>query len=726
MSIKNDICSPELTETESSGTPEPAVSSLRVTVADPDADAVVRIRKMLSQASGESVLDWIKTPDELMQSLRIQPPEVMLVSGKILAASQETHFSNFAYSAPDTTWIALVSRPLEWSVPNECPLLFQDVLIEPDDLNGRLAFRIERAVERTQAVQRKVREAENHRSVMDRVPVPLCILGRRFEPVYKNSVWKSETAQTEEEILRQIRSDLDRDQDNPVVQTRDAQGMPVKRIALVSEIEWNGAPASALLLIPRTGEPFDEQAKQAFFDGVRSHLMQPAERLRSLIRSGRYLKNPNGGDLDELRKLADRVCHTLSAIAEISRIEQDRFALKREKFDLLPVVRRVVRRYVERTTGSGIAVQEQIPDSVQPVLGDPDRIENVLDRLLNHIYVHIERGSVDVTVLTGSRHVACSVFGIGSGMCPAELAAVFDPVADERDGADAGLALVKAVVQAHGGRIWAESDPAGGSRFTFTLPCYNKQSVLNNEIRKAQWKARSKDESFTLFTLQFPPSDSDALHARIADLMKSLFPAPRFVLWDEASKVYVIFPGRMSRRSFRSWKSGLKKILLDAGREEWMDFRYNMLEYPADGKDSRPMAERIDKDLIREIHENHSREILIVDDEEAIVDTLNRMLRQAGYRHIHTASNGVQALSRMEKHVPDLIVLDMRMPEMSGYELLGRMKEHPAYRRIPVLLMSGFPIRPDLLDHTDEVTDLVALSKPIPKKTFLDSVYYLL
>jgi CheY-like chemotaxis protein len=81
--------------------------------------------------------------------------------------------------------------------------------------------------------------------------------------------------------------------------------------------------------------------------------------------------------------------------------------------------------------------------------------------------------------------------------------------------------------------------------------------------------------------------------------------------------------------------------------------------------------------------------ILVADDYDAIRDAWTVVLTRAGYR-VLTAGNGREALNLIRTVVPDLVVLDLRMPEMDGPEFLKVLEDAPALQRIPVLIVSAY------------------------------------
>lgn len=81
--------------------------------------------------------------------------------------------------------------------------------------------------------------------------------------------------------------------------------------------------------------------------------------------------------------------------------------------------------------------------------------------------------------------------------------------------------------------------------------------------------------------------------------------------------------------------------------------------------------------------------VLVVDDDPGNRDLLERFLKKEGYQVV-CAQDGVEALQRVEEVSPDLVILDIVMPRMGGYEVLQYLKSHPDYRYIPVLMFTAY------------------------------------
>lgn len=82
--------------------------------------------------------------------------------------------------------------------------------------------------------------------------------------------------------------------------------------------------------------------------------------------------------------------------------------------------------------------------------------------------------------------------------------------------------------------------------------------------------------------------------------------------------------------------------------------------------------------------------IMVVDDAADVRETLGRLLEAHGF-HVSLASDGQQALRGLQAAVPDLIIIDLEMPNIDGRELIRRIRDSPAWSHLPAILSSGTP-----------------------------------
>ena len=115
-----------------------------------------------------------------------------------------------------------------------------------------------------------------------------------------------------------------------------------------------------------------------------------------------------------------------------------------------------------------------------------------------------------------------------------------------------------------------------------------------------------------------------------------------------------------------------------------------------------------------------SKTVLIVEDSELNMRLFNDLLEAFGYRTLKTR-DGRQALPLAREHKPDLIIMDIQLPEVSGLEITDRLKKDEALKAIPVIAVTAFAMRGDEQKIMAAGCD-ASLSKPISVTTFLETI----
>jgi two-component system alkaline phosphatase synthesis response regulator PhoP len=106
-----------------------------------------------------------------------------------------------------------------------------------------------------------------------------------------------------------------------------------------------------------------------------------------------------------------------------------------------------------------------------------------------------------------------------------------------------------------------------------------------------------------------------------------------------------------------------------------------------------------------------AKRILIVDDDEMVLMALGELLKPEGYE-VHTVSSGQEALERLDKNAYDLLMLDIIMPEMDGFELCRRIREKDVHRETPIVFLTAKSQEQDRAQGIEAGANLF-LSKPI-------------
>lgn len=175
-----------------------------------------------------------------------------------------------------------------------------------------------------------------------------------------------------------------------------------------------------------------------------------------------------------------RIRRLIDDLRKVSEAEERQLDLRIRSLSPSEIVTHAKRAAGPAYVEKGVALQTSVAEHLPPVAADPDRIGEVLANLLDNALRHTVAGSrVELIAASGSHDdVSFTVSDSGSGMAPEHLSRVFerfyrvDPSRTRAQGGSGiGLSIARALVEAHGGRIWAESDgPGMGARFILTLP----------------------------------------------------------------------------------------------------------------------------------------------------------------------------------------------------------------------------------------------------------------
>jgi two-component system sensor kinase FixL len=129
----------------------------------------------------------------------------------------------------------------------------------------------------------------------------------------------------------------------------------------------------------------------------------------------------------------------------------------------------------------GIRVQFQFDPEIDLVIADRVQVQQVMLNLIRNAMEAMEGAPArDLVIMTSddTGQARISVADSGSGIAPEIAEQLFQPfVTTKRQGMGVGLSISRTIVEAHGGRIWVEANPAGGTIFHFTLPVVNEEDV---------------------------------------------------------------------------------------------------------------------------------------------------------------------------------------------------------------------------------------------------------
>jgi len=229
--------------------------------------------------------------------------------------------------------------------------------------------------------------------------------------------------------------------------------------------------------------------KSEFLANMSHELRTP---LNAIIGFSELLLEKAFGDLTDrqaeyIRDILSSGKHQLAVINDVldlSKVESGRLDLERSTFSLSVALSDAITLVRARATQRGIALSEQLDPELGDIDGDQRKVKQVLVNLLsNAVKFTPDGGRVGVVASRANGEITIAVSDNGAGMSPDDLGLIFKEFgqtasARGHEGTGLGLALAKRLIELHGGRISAQSEPGHGSTFTFTLPATSKTHAV--------------------------------------------------------------------------------------------------------------------------------------------------------------------------------------------------------------------------------------------------------
>jgi signal transduction histidine kinase/CheY-like chemotaxis protein len=405
-------------------------------------------------------------------------------------------------------------------------------------------------------------------------------------------------------------------------------------------------------------------------------------------------------DIEQINLSAQHLGRLLSDVLDLASSEAGQLRLNAQPLDLAEVLRVAAATGQQMAEAKGLAWQAHLPASGPWVMGDRTRLRQVVLNLVSNAVKFSERGEVRLDVVADHSQVMVSVTDPGIGIAPDEQELVFQEFhRSERSvqggfgGLGLGLAVCKQLVQRHGGSVGIESPVADGrgSRVYFTLPVMSERLaapplavaagarpqtvvLLGGETEAGhQVQGYLEGRGFEVHTRDVDPN-SKWLAAVVAL-------QPVAIVMDEglAQRQGWELIGAIKRQSTTE-SIPILVYALEAGQDQGELLEVNYLLKPLGLDQLRRELERY------RLVSQHT--VLVVDDDPEILSLHSRLVEQAGYR-VALARTGREALAAVQSVRPDLILLDLMMPEMDGFEVLEQLRRHEATRGIPVIVITG-------------------------------------
>ncbi len=405
----------------------------------------------------------------------------------------------------------------------------------------------------------------------------------------------------------------------------------------------------------------------------------------------------------------DRLIRLINDILDISKIESGRIQLKLDTHSVEEFVLTAVEGVRALAAQHGITLEIALAEDLPAVAVDLDRMVQVVTNLLSNAIKFSPEGQ---RVLVGGDQIEDEVVirirDWGRGIPPAEIPHLFKKFQQldssairEVGGTGLGLAISKGIVEEHGGKIWVDSELGVGSCFVFHLPVAT--APARREVRPtsglsvpAAGESKKKrilvvdDESDIRYILR---QHLERLGHEVVEAQSGLEAIEKVrALHPDLVTLDVMMPDMDGFDVMAVLKQGeetrtIPVIFLSVVQDEAKGFRLGATDYITKPIDPDRLLRAIGRVLPRE-ERRQPRRILAVDDDPEILTILGQTLSRAGY-DVAAAEDGQTALSKVYSEAPDLLILDIKMPGMSGYEVIRRIRGTRRLANLPILVLTA-------------------------------------
>jgi signal transduction histidine kinase/DNA-binding response OmpR family regulator len=424
-------------------------------------------------------------------------------------------------------------------------------------------------------------------------------------------------------------------------------------------------------------------------------------------------------DLQKINAAGKHLLTLINDILDLSKIEAGKMDLYLETFDLasmLDDVATTVQPLVEKNANNLVV---QRPDALGFMRADLTKVRQSLFNLLSNASKFTTQGSISLAVTRepisafsppglggteGGDWITFRVSDTGIGISPEQMARLFQPFTQadasttrQYGGTGLGLTITRRFCQMMGGDITVESEGGKGSMFIIRLPAevVDPKAGRGPEVL-AHVKSQPEGTS-TVLVIDDDPTVRDLLQRflskegfRVASaaggeeglrLAQALRP--------DAITLDVLMPGMDGWSVLTALKADpalvdIPVIMLTIVDDKNLGYALGAADYLPKPID----RERLVAVLRRFQRHQPSHPILVVEDDRLTRQMLRQMLENEGYAVVE-ADHGQQALVRMAEQIPELILLDLLMPEMDGFAFVEEVRTHEAWRSIPIVVTTA-------------------------------------
>ena len=410
-------------------------------------------------------------------------------------------------------------------------------------------------------------------------------------------------------------------------------------------------------------------------------------------------------DISQVNKSGQSLLALINQILDLSKIEAGKMELSLERVDLPNLIGSVLDSISPLAQEKGLQIDTRFALGLPAVEADPGRLKQIVINLLSNAVKFTERGHIEIVAQPSGRMVRIAVKDTGIGISDEAQKVIFEEFVQgdgsstrRHGGTGLGLSIVRKLVEMHGGAIAVVSEPGVGSTFTFTVPAWaSGQAALGPAQRRPLRRPNQGLPGAAILVVDDDPSVRQLIARHLEQegwkTVQASNAADALQLAREVRPMLITLDIMMPDAS--GWwvleelkedpqTAGIPVLVVTIVEDQRLVFALGASDYL--GKPYERGA------LIAKIHRLlptlEGKRVLVVDDDPEARTMLGKILKEERAEVVGAAS-GDEAMAMIAQSPPDLVLLDLMMPGMSGFEMVARLRAQPAVAGIPVMIVSA-------------------------------------
>jgi signal transduction histidine kinase/DNA-binding response OmpR family regulator len=410
--------------------------------------------------------------------------------------------------------------------------------------------------------------------------------------------------------------------------------------------------------------------------------------------------------IEHVRTGGEHLLALINDVLDLAKVESGRLDLATEAVDIGSAVAASIAGLRPLADRKGQRLESTVEPSVI-IEADPGRLRQILYNLLsNAIKYTPEGGSISVVATRSHEEVRIAVTDSGVGIAPDDHARVFeefrqvgDP-AQHQSGTGLGLALTRRLVEAHGGRIEVESELGRGSTFTVALPD-RLPELPKIDLAFTHGNGVGEPRGHTVLIIEDEPSSARLLQTYLVEAGYQVRIAPdgetglalAMDIVPAAIVLDVLLPGMGGWEVLRHLKSDpalcdIPVIIATVVDERGVGIAMGAVDYLVKPIDPAVLLRQIRRHTSKADPAIRRMNVLAIDDDRVALGVIERTLAPLGI-DVRCATSGAEGVRLAQAAAPDLVICDLMMPDVDGFEVVGRLQEDASTSAIPILVLTA-------------------------------------